>query len=368
MALIGGTFYSTSGLDLELRFEGEDFDERGLAALRFIPGLARLRISPRNYDLKLSQRGIDLIAALPHLTAVDFGGNLALDTMDLTPLTKLMKLERLSFSRSASLEDRHLRMLEGLTSLKDFSCYGAGTTITDDGVRALKNNRGLEILKIHEHQATGSFLSAFTDCPLSQLTLSAAAHDKSSMSDAEAGVLLNFPHLTQLELQNEIQLGHASLQHIGQLKQLHRLNLNGCRGLPSTAFSILKNLTALQSISLKDTAFGDDGITAIRQLPRLENLSMGHQSITNEGLSTLQQLYSIQRLQIETMSADDEGLRYLGRINRLRTLEIGGPNITGSGLGPLCKLPELNDLKLRCPQLTNVAFEHLSESTQPAQN
>ena len=360
--LVGGRFYSNKGLDLEIRFEGDGLDERVLSALRFIPELERIRINPPARDFKLGQDGLQALADLTELRELNLSCNITLDTIDLTPLVDLPHLEVLHFARVASLEDRHLAMLRGTTNLRKFTCYGAGSEITDAGIRHLAGNTRLTHLEIHEHRANGSFLQAFTSCPLTSLSVSAKDPSQGLFLDEHTAVLTSFATLEQLHLSREPQLTEKTIGTISKLTALRELSLESNAGIAPNKFGGLANLQKLQHLNLKNTQAGDAATKAIAQIPRLSSLRMGSSNLTDAGLRTLENCFSINTMELSVMNATDEGIKSLGRINRLRRLDLGSPHVTGSGLGPISRLPELDDLKLRCPQLTDVAFDYLSQA------
>jgi len=358
----GGKVYASRGLDLEVRFEGDSFDEAALVNLQRLPDLQRVRIAWRKRDARLSQGCIDTIATLSNLKSLEISSDFAPADIDVAPLCRLAQLETLKFPRSAPLTDRQLAMLRGLSSLEQFECFGTTGGLTDDGIAQLSGNRNLQSLHVYENEATGSFLQHFAECPLTSLSSSAMHGHDGTLTDEHTIHLTKFPQLQQLQLEGQGGLTGTSIEVISGLSNLQRLNLDRCIGFTDADCAPLANLQRLRSLNLTDTHAGDKAAAAIAAIPRIEDVRMVNDDLTDAGIQQLSQAFSIQELRLHSNSITDVGVAALGRINRLRRLTIESENITGSGLGPVASLPDLQDFTLLAPGLRDVAFEHLSQA------
>ncbi|MEZ6131567.1 MAG: SUMF1/EgtB/PvdO family nonheme iron enzyme [Planctomycetaceae bacterium] len=356
----GGKVYSSRGLDLEVRFEGESFDEAALINLQRLPDLERVRIAWRKRDGRLSQASINTVASLSTLKSLEIASDFDPTTIDLSPLNRLAQLEVLKFPRSSPLTDRELAMLNGLTSLVEFECFGTAGGLKDSGIAQLSGNRQLRTLHVYENEATGLFLEAFVGCPLTSLSSTAMYGHDGTLTDHHTVHLAKFPRLQQLQLDGQGGLTGSSLDVISGLSNLQRLHLDRCTGFADDDFAVLAGLQKLRSLNLTDTHAGDRAATAIASIPRIEDVRIVTDDLTDVGLQHLSQAFSIQELQLHCHRITDTGVVALGRINRLKRLTIQSKNITGSGLRSLVNLPELQDLTLLTPGLTDVAFEYLS--------
>ncbi len=359
----GGEIRSPDGLALEIEIAGDSLYPAILPELARIPDLEALVLHPKN-TTSLTTADLEAIARIATLRRLIFRGSFDFTNADLGALAKSPQLEDLSFSRSTALHDAMLARLAPLRGLKYFRCYGTGGGLTDAGIIHLAGNRGLELLELNETHASGAFLEAFTNCPLTSLTLTSPLNAEPGLTDANAARLAAFPALRRLHLNGQGRLGDPSLLVIRQLTRLDELGLHGCAGFSAGGFSPLGKLTALRTLNLQGTTAGDVALGALSTIPRLQSLRLGSRSaaITDTGLTSLSELISLESLYLETCDATDAGIAALGRINRLKTLDLGAPGITGDGLGPVARLPELNDLRLRCPALTDVVFEHLARA------
>jgi formylglycine-generating enzyme required for sulfatase activity len=364
----GGKRYSSRGIDIEVRFDGESFDESALESLHLLPDLQRLRIGWRKRDAVLSQKGLDTIAGLAELQSLEFGSALNPDTVDLSILARLQQLRVLRFPRSAPLNDGHLEAFRELTSLTEFECFGTNGGLTDKGIAQLSGNRQLAILHLWENQATGAFLSDFEGCPLESFGSTAVYNGDGTLTDEHAAALATFPGLRTLNLERQTLLTGRSMAVVGGLSELQRLTLQGCSAMTDDDFAPLSHLQHLRDLNLLNTEAGDNAAAAIAVIPRIQVVRIGSDpptsssQLTDVGVTSLSNAFSVRELQIMSNQVTDRGIRSLGRVNRLDRLTIASDQVTGSGLGPLSKLPGLRDLSLMTAALTDVAFDHLSQA------
>lgn len=363
----GGRLYSSGGIDLEVRFEGDTVSDSVLASLASLPDLQRIRLGYRDRDRSLSQSGLEHLASLSDLKLLEFRGGVDVEALDLSVLSRLHSLEVLRFSRDSPLRDSHLESLSGLQSLIEFQCFGTTGGLSDDGIAHLSSNRSLQTLLVWENQASGEYLQRFEGCPLQQLASTAAYGSDGAMTDAGAGHLASFPELQSLTLDGQKQIGSATMKVIANLHRLTELSLRDCSGFLGDDFVDLAKLQRLRRVNLTGSRAGDVAAAAIGSIPRIEAVQIGNQAqdatpLTDRGIQELAGAFSIRDLDLISNLMTDQGLKHLGRINRLTQLTITSPQVTGSGLGPLVDLPELRDLSLRTSGLTDVAFDYLSRA------
>jgi formylglycine-generating enzyme required for sulfatase activity len=358
----GGKLYSSRGLDLEVRFEGEAFDESALKRLGRLSNLQRLRIAWRKRDAVLSQVGLDAIADLSGLRSLEFSDAIDPDAIDLSVLTQLKSLQVLKFPRTAPLNDDHLASLAGFKSLVELQCFGTSGGLTDEGISQLKNNLQLEILSVWENQATGAFLRDYVHCPLQSFTSTPLYNGKATFTDENAAVLSAFPQMTSLTLDGQDLLTADTLGVIGQLSHLQRLGLDRCVGFADEDFVSLATLQRLQELYLTETNAGDVAAAAIAEIPRIHSVHIGNDRLTDRGVAELSRAFSIRELKLQSDAMTDASLYALGRVDRLERLTFVSAQVTGSGLGALVKLPQLRELSLITSGLTDTAFDYLVQA------
>ncbi len=357
----GGVFSSGRGLDLVLRFEGENFPREVLLFVSDLPGIVSLSFGQKE-NAEISNADLEAIVAMPDLESLDFRSSFDVSSADLGILAKLPTLTSLSFSRSTSLDDSDFEELSSLTTLKRFDAWGTSGGLTDKGISKISGNQGLEYLRLSEVDAEGSFLSDFRKCPLREIGITGRYGSETFLLDQHATKLSEFPTLEKITLSQQGLLTDLTLLSLGKLENLQELGLQGCGGISAEGFQPLVNFSHLLSLNLQGTAAGDHAVAALSQIPRLQNLRIGSPNLTDRGFTDLAKVFSLQDLYIETSLATDEGVRQLGQINRMKRMDIGVPAMTGIGLGPISRLPELSDLRLRSPALTDVVFEIFSRA------
>ncbi len=356
----GGRVYSSDGLDVDVRFSGDHFDESIFESLKHLPELRRLTIGWQTRDAYLSEDAISSISKLSSLEELEFHRCLDPTQLNLAPLTRLKRLKSLSFPRVAPIQDRHLKSLAGFESLTEFSCYGTNGLLTDAGIEQLSGNAGLSALRVWECDATGAFLEAFSECPLRELAVTRRYNGKGTLQQEPLNAIGQFGELTTLELTGQSQLD--SLEFLVELPMLERLVLDGCSGLTDAELSRVGHLTRLRELRLRDTQAGELTGAAIGEIPRIRSLEIRSDNLSNDAIKSIAQAFSLQYLNIASIQMDDDALRHLGRINRLDRLVVQSPRITGQGLGPVAELPDLKDVSLLTPGLTDLVFEHFSQS------
>jgi len=362
IAAIGGTFQSRDGLDLEVIFRGDTFQERGLAALAHLPELRRVYFQLQAND-KITDTGLQWLASLPQLEELTIGEGIDPSAVDLSLIARMSALKKLSLGRSLALKDAHLTELARLRSLETLEIWGTGGGLTDAGIAKMANNKQLRVLAVEEADASGAFLAAFADCPLEELRAARRHNGESTWTDAGLAHLAAFPELRKLTLSRQSQLSRSSLNVIAGCNALRELDLRGMTGPADADFAVLGALTKLDKLQLSDTQAGDAALAEIQKVPRLRELSLGpNDQLGPRSLSALGQMVSLETLNLNGGKISDPDLAPLALIQRLKRLQLGLPTITGSGLSALSSLPELQEITLRCPGLTDAVFEPIARS------
>jgi Leucine-rich repeat (LRR) protein len=86
--------------------------------------------------------------------------------------------------------------------------------------------------------------------------------------------------------------------------------------------------------------------------------------ITNAGLSGLKELPALEDLSLARTQVGDAGLELLKIQKKLRRLVLDGCPVRGTGLPHLKELPNLTDLRLGCPTLTDLFAKNLGQLTK----
>lgn len=159
-------------------------------------------------------------------------------------------------------------------------------------------------------------------------------------------------HLTQLQRLESfgasgLRLTDGSLEIVGQLKSLVRLNLEGLgerSHVSSSGIRALAELPRLRTLrlnSLHCLPITDDDLRLLcRKLPLLEDLRLHGNKISDKGLASLPKLKNLQRLDLTAKRISASGLEALARIPRLRQLDLTTRTFVREGVGHLSGLPQ----------------------------
>jgi len=328
---------------------------------------------------------------------------------DLSPLAKLGPNDLYMLSVGEN-DDACMPHLAGLTGLKRLVL--TGTTVTDEGLRFLKDMKSLEglvlpngitaaglahlpnlqalkALYVNESQVDSAALShiaqlrsletlGLNKCRIHGPGLAQLGKLKdlkelllpvSDIGDAELAVLKNIPSLRTLDLRF-CNVTDAGLAHLSALGELEALNLYDTE-VTDGGLVHLKPLRRLKALNLRKTPdkapITDRGLMHLKALPSLEHLELPNMSITDAGLADIAGCSRLKYLWVGCSSASpitDAGLEHVAKLGVLETLRIGGAGITDKGIGHIARLSNLNELSLTfAPLVTNAALAELATLT-----
>lgn len=225
-----------------------------------------------------------------------------------------------------------------------------------------------------------------------------------AISDETLKSLRGFDELEWLAIYGG-SLSDASLEHLGKLPALTRLNmpLNGLSeegfrrlgrltGLKSLSVNVipdkasaahLTSLRQLETLSLYGETIDDDSLEMVGSLAALRELRIGGASIQGPGMVHLEKLKKLEQLRITSCSdISHEGMRVLGQLPSLKYLEVyrsstggwcdalsdaksleslylGSAGIIASDIKHLGRLTRLKHLSLSGAEMTDSDLQHL---------
>jgi RNA polymerase sigma factor (sigma-70 family) len=106
----------------------------------------------------------------------------------------------------------------------------------------------------------------------------------------------------------------------------------------------LKELTALQTLVLRDTGVTDAGLKHLQNLKALQTLIIEGKEITGEGLADLKNLTRLRALQLTGPKINDASVPLLGGLTGLKTLRLRWTKIGDDGLKELAGLESLKSV------------------------
>ena len=117
-------------------------------------------------------------------------------------------------------------------------------------------------------------------------------------------------------------------------------------------------------VDLSGRPVGDGDLEVLKALSRLNALSLRQTRVTDAGLSHLKATGKLRSLDLEACRVTDAGLAQLGALTSLRGLYLSGTRVTDSGLAHLSSLTKLWGLSLRDTAVGDAGLVHLRGLTK----
>jgi Leucine-rich repeat (LRR) protein len=264
-------------------------------------------------------------------------------------LSTLPNLEFLGLL-GAGFSDDSLRYLRDLTSLRSLKFHGEGLNIGDAGLAHLSGLTGLEELRF-------VLIKNITDAGMRHLTplrnLRVLDLYSARVTDAGLAQLTALQKLEELHLPKTAATDRA-LAVVSELSNLRRLSGNGSRPADQTKPGSytdggLQHLTKLQRLEVLKLCSGigvtDVGVGYIAELPRLKYLLLAVNGVTNAGMAQLATVESLTTLNLRLRGVTVAGVNHLNALPNLEHLAMGRVLRDDSALD-LSSLGELEKLSL----------------------
>lgn len=171
-----------------------------------------------------------------------------------------------------------------------------------------------------------------------------------------------------LRLRESGRLTRDEFALIGRMTKLRTLGLSGGRTLGDEHLELLRDLPALERVTLDGFMLTDDGLrhlAAWKSLTKLTFYNIANRGRFNgSGLRHLAELPRLEEFNCGGSSFDDAGLEACSRLTKLTKLWLWHTPITDAGVPHLKKLTKLQSLRLLAqwrPRITDAALPHLAE-------
>ncbi|WP_413432619.1 hypothetical protein [Crateriforma spongiae] len=133
----------------------------------------------------------------------------------------------------------------------------------------------------------------------------------------------------------DAEVDNALLIHVGNLKEVRRLDLSGAE-------------------------IDDEGVLSIAHLP-LRELWLQSTNITDRSAETISKIKTIDFLQLNSNQLSDEFLANLKSMPNLRDLGLRGTRVTSDGMAYLARHPKLKELDVYHTVVDDAGVESLTE-------
>jgi internalin A len=239
--------------------------DQGMQELRNLPNIEDLDLRYAEY---VTDEGIAAIKNWKKLKRLDLHGTKASDTA-LEHIAGIAALETLD-AGSIMLTDVGLERLAALPNLKALTM--GGNKLGDAGLQAFRQMPGITYLDLSGRQGTDSNVWAISmsDVGLDAiLTLTRLRELRFGCTSLGVGI-----EGTRLATVSAMSVTPRWLEKMKVLKNLQRLNLQGCDRIDDEAVDILSAFPNLEEVDLKGTAVTSQGLAKLHAArPKLRILS-----------------------------------------------------------------------------------------------
>ena len=191
-------------------------------------------------------------------------------------------------------------------------------------------------------------------------------------------ILGKLKELRKLDLCFSDFVTDAGLLHLKGLSRLQHVELMNLKKATAAGFANLAESTDLESLKRSGNALGESGAKFLAGLRKLKALDVSDCSLEPDSLQSIANLTELRELRISNNEIGDAGLKRLGGLSNITSLELYSTNITDAGLeqvGAMKKLAHLNignnnlisgagvKYLAGCKELANVTgegFQHLA--------
>ncbi len=271
---------------------------------------------------------------------------------DVVAIENAETLEKLEFLWGQSqLTDASIPYINKLQNLDRLKLNAPA--MTDAGLSRLTEIKQLRSLDLSVTGTKGGVLESLGKTPLKGLGLG-------DLSDENATRLADLDRLTSLTC-NGPGLTGVGFVHVGNLKLLTQLNLQGSRGISPEDFGPLRLLTQLTHLNLSDTRAGDNAMRCLIAMNELHSL-VTSQEITDTGLIHICNAVSLNSITIPSAKITDAGFQDMWKMQKLNTLRLDAQDakITGDGFAAMTEAQALQSITIRSTAFTDVGMKYLS--------
>lgn len=249
--------------------------------------------------------------------------------------------------------DNDTAQLHRLSRLAEIALQGKG--ISDKCVDELLQVRQLRSLHLLNTSISPSALARLsTTVSLQSLTLQG-----SNVTDRHLAQLASFPNLTVLQIV-KASVTDEGLRAIGQISRLRQLDICGCSAVTGNSIDTLDQLSNLERLQLDfRPSITDASLASVAKMRRLRSLFL-HGPLTDVGIRQLKQLTALEKLSLSGKDVTDDSLETIISLSRLTSLDLSGTGISDAGLSLLQALHNLVELNLEDTNVTNSGLQRLA--------
>jgi len=332
---------------------------RGLIALS---RSHKLRILSLSNCRCLTDEAITNISHLSSITALSLDGCRCLTDIAMEGVSHLYLLSKLDLSQCDLLTDQGLKHLHDLTHLEDLS-LGWCRSITDHGLNILVSqplrSKTLKNLSIARCQISDQGIAHVGRLKsLVELNLNGCSMISSS---ALATTLKMLSNLTTLDVSYCPGILRTTWQ--GKINALCSLDLCYCNVRDSHIAS-WSSLPSLKELNLDSCHVTDWSVAHLADndvVPNLTSLNFSDTDLTDHGMVHIPKFKKLSHLSLFYCGISNSGLRYLSSMFSLEVLNLDSRDISDDGLHHLRNLKRLKSLDIFSGRVTDVGCAHIAK-------
>jgi len=231
----------------------------------------------------------------------------------------------------------------------------AGSKITGEGLKGLKNFPKLASLNVHSRSLTDEDVRRICEIP----TIHFLRLHAPRVTDKGVSYLANLPRLFHLEL-NTTQTTDAGLEHLAHLPELKTLYLDETK-VTGPGLQHLAGLEKLRMLSLNKTPLTDRGLGELAERPgldKVEVLYLADTDITDAGCPAFARLINLKVLTLSGTKVTDRGIRHIKSMPQLYNITFP-KGVTDAGIRWLAENAEIS------PSLESQLLHKLAPDRRP---
>jgi hypothetical protein len=158
------------------------------------------------------------------------------------------------------------------------------------------------------------------------------------------------------------------LKHLAGLKNLKRLSIFFCEQIGDEGMKHIKQLPALEELSLGNTSVSDAGLAELAGLKKLRSLTVsGCIRMTDKSTETIKGFTDLEYLSLPS-TITEKGVKNLAGLKKVTSLYIGGAALTDAAVKDIAdNMPDLTLLNLAAfagTDITDASVPHLARLTK----
>jgi serine/threonine protein kinase len=162
---------------------------------------------------------------------------------------------------------------------------------------------------------------------------------KVPLSESQMEIVCSTPGLTELSLQNSIDVDDA-LKPLYKLKELRKLKLANCK-ITDRGLEYVNKCSTLRDLQLNGVRINGRGLRKLASIPKLAQLNVSDCELTDSDMEAISTNSRLENLSLNRCQITDKGLMSLTKLRNLRNLHLSGcSRLTNRGISRFsAKLP-----------------------------